>query len=62
MKCALVNIITGEVENTIMADIENDITPEGYALVAVRDTDPIDQSGWIYDAETKSFTKTILAP
>lgn len=60
MRAALVDE-KGIVVNILMADSEKDSPPEGFYFIKLREDDPIDNSGWIYDPEEKVFIKKIKA-
>ena len=58
MKCALVVIATGEINNIVIADPQKDSAPAGCLLIGLNDSDPVDSS-WSYDFEKNEFKKVI---
>lgn len=60
MRFAVVEKETGNVINIIIAE-EDDAPHEGVDLIELRETDPIDNSGWVYDSVENTFTKVVKA-
>lgn len=50
MRCALVDNSTNLVTNLIMADPAVDNAPDGFLLIGLSDTDPV-EIGWLWDGE-----------
>lgn len=51
MACAVIDISTNKVINTIVADAERDLPPLGCVLVTIPAGMPVDSTGWSWDGQ-----------
>lgn len=57
-RCAVVDELSGEVLNVVMADPDTDEPAEGELLVALEPADVISAGLYVYDEIAKTFTPT----